>query len=95
MKSIIDTKKAYQEKSEARIEMIEAKLAELRARAKEAQAIAKIELEDKINDLDERYASAKEKMAELKTSGEDSWEKLKLKIDGALDGIQDKLKEVV
>jgi len=74
---------AYKLKVEAEIELAQAKLAELKAHAKNTAADARIKLEGMIYDLERMLDGTKTKLRELGTSGEGAWDELKDGVDVA------------
>ena len=68
---------AYREKVEAELEVAQAKLAELKARAKSATADLQIGLSKEEDQLERGVEAAKAKLHELGEAGEDAWEQLK------------------
>jgi hypothetical protein len=70
-------KQAFQHKLESELRQWEAKLEQLRARAKDAQAGIRAEFELQLEALAARQALAQEKLRELSRHGERTWEDLK------------------
>lgn len=67
---------AYRAKFEAKIEEQQAKLAQLKAKAKGGAADAQIEAHEQAEKLEAMIAEMKGKLAELADAGEDAWEEL-------------------
>ncbi len=76
----MNTKEAYKQKMEAELDLAKAKLAELKARADNAAADARIQYAEQFNDLEQKVTATKVKLRELSDASEDTWERLK---DGA------------
>lgn len=76
-------KKAYEKKMQAQIDEWSAELDKLRAKAAQADADARIELNEKIDDASSKIDAANEKLSELKDAGDDAWEDLKTGMEGA------------
>ena len=68
------SKEAYRKKAEARIEEQQAKLDQLRAKAKGVGAAVRLEAEKQIGELEEKLRKAKRKLAEVADAAEDAWE---------------------
>jgi len=79
------TREAYKLKVEAELELAQAKLAELKAYAKNAVADARIRYERQVDELERRLADTKSKLKELEDAGENAWERLKGGVDSAWD----------
>lgn len=73
----MNTKDAYTQKIEAELELVQAKLAEFKARAKSLTADARIQHANQVDDLEQRVDSMKAKLKELGNASEDAWEQLK------------------
>lgn len=71
---------ALVDKYEAKREQVEARLQLLKARAKEAGADSRVELNEQIEALEARKASAQSRLHELREAGEGAWQDL---ADGA------------
>jgi len=74
---------AYHDKMEAQLKEISAKIDVYKAKAAKISADAKIEIEKEIARLRPMQESAQAKLAELRTSGSETWEELKVGIDKA------------
>ena len=83
-----DKRKAYEEKLDAQINELNAQLALLKAKADKANAEAKIEYHKSIEDLQLKRDTAKAKLHELKTSGDDAWEDLKAGMEKTWDDLK-------
>lgn len=79
-RAAISPKQAFQQKLERELKDWDAKLEQLRARAKEAKDEIRTEFEVQLEALAARQAVAQEKLQELRRHGEWAWEDLK---DGA------------
>ena len=69
--------KEYQEKMEAQLQELTAKLGELKGKAAKATTDAKAEMNKQIEALKPKLEAAHQKMAELKAASGPAWEKLK------------------
>ena len=70
-------KEAYRKKLEAQLDEWNAKIEVLKAKANKAEASAKVEYHETIEDLQKKRSNAKDKLQELRNAGEDAWEDLK------------------
>jgi uncharacterized coiled-coil DUF342 family protein len=78
-------KETYQEKMEAQLKEWTARLTELKARADQAGADAKVQLNQQIENLRARKDATQQKLNEIKAASADSWETLKAGTEKALD----------
>jgi hypothetical protein len=72
-----DKRKAYEEKFDAQLKEWSAEIALLNAKADKAKAEVKIEYYKTIETLQGKQDTAKMKLHELRTAGDDAWEDLK------------------
>ena len=72
-----DKRKAYEDKFDAQLKEWNAEIALLNAKADKAKAEAKIEYYKTIETLQGKQDTARTKLQELKTAGDDAWEDLK------------------
>jgi hypothetical protein len=70
-------KEAYQEKLEAQVKEWAVKLTELKAKADQAGADAKIQMYKQIDQLQAQKEAAQQKLSQIKSAGAESWEALK------------------
>ena len=69
--------KEYQEKMEAQLKDLTAKLEELKGKAAKAGADAKAEMNKQLEALKPKLDAAQQKMKELRAAGGETWEKVK------------------
>ena len=81
----MSAKDAYKLKLDAEIEMAQAKVAELKAHAKNLAADARIKYEGMIDDLERLLDSTKNSLRELGSSTDGAWEQLKGGVETAWD----------
>lgn len=82
-------KEAYQEKIEAQLKEWSARLTELKAKADQATADAKLEMHKQIDDLRARKEAAQQKLNDLKATGSEKWENLKAGSEKAMEDLKD------
>lgn len=92
MNNLINTKKTYKEKAEAQYEIFEAKVKELQAKAKNASSDVKINLEEKLRDLEMSLNESRAQMKKIDENNEGNFENFKDKLEGIFYGIKEKLK---
>ena len=91
----MSTKEAYKEKLAAEVDLAQAKLAELKARARSSAADACITYNDQIDKLQQQIDATQGKLKELGEAGEDSWERLKDGIEHTWNGLNSAAKDAV
>jgi hypothetical protein len=74
---MLDKRKAYEEKFDAQLEEWSAEIALHNAKADKARAEVKIEYYKMIETLQGKQDSARLKLQQLRTAGDDAWEDLK------------------
>ena len=74
---------AYHDKMEAQLKEISAKIDVYKAKAAKISADAKIEIEKEIEKLRPMHENARARLAELKATGSEKWEELKVGLDKA------------
>jgi ERCC4-type nuclease len=89
-----DLKKAYQEKMEKQMKEWGGKLEELKNRAESLNADAKVKALEKIESLKSKMKAGDKSLEQLKGSGEDQWDELKMKLDGTLEGIKNGIEDI-
>jgi hypothetical protein len=91
----MDIKKAYQEKMEAQLREWAAKIDGLKAKADKAKAEVKIKYYGQILELRIKQEVARQKLHELRESGDEAWEELKVGVDRALGDLKGSLNRAV
>jgi chromosome segregation ATPase len=79
----MSTKEAYKQKIEAEVELAQAKLAKLKAEAKNSAADVRIEYENQIEELEQKIGATKTKLKELSEASEEAWEHMKSGVENA------------
>ena len=72
-----DKRKAYEEKLDAQLKEWKAQITQLKAKAKNAEAGARIDYYKTIEALEQKQNKAKTKLQELQTAGDEAWEAVK------------------
>ena len=70
-------KDAYLQKIEAQMEEWKSEIDKMKAKADKADAEAKLQYYEQIEELRTKQQAAQEKLTEIKNAGEDAWEDLK------------------
>jgi len=81
-------REAYQEKIEASLNEWAAQIELLKAKAQKVEAQAKMEYYNKLEDVRIKENAVRQKLAELKSAGDDAWEKLKTSAEAAAEELR-------
>jgi hypothetical protein len=84
----MNTKEAYKQKIQAQLELVQANLEVLKAKAKNASADMQISYAKEVENLESNYNIVKSKLNELGNVGEGVWEHLKQDIEKNWDSIR-------
>ena len=87
----MENKEAYRKKLEAQMREWSAKIDLLKARADQAEAEAKIEYRNRIEDLRKKRAVLQEKLNELKKASDAAWKDIKVGTERAATDLRDAL----
>lgn len=80
-------KAAYEQKLRAQLEAWDADIQKLKAKAKDAEADAKLQYNEEVAKLQSMRDDAAERLSELEAAGDDAWEDLKAGIENAWDSM--------
>lgn len=83
---------AYVEKLQAQLDVWSAEIATLRAKASKAEADAKFDLKQRIEELEGKQSNAKAKIDEIRHASEDAWEDLRHGVESAWRDLGDAVK---
>lgn len=83
-----DNNALYQQKAEAKLNEIGAKIDELKARSEQVNADVKIEMNKRIQQLEQQRQSAREKLQRISKAGESAFEDLKAGAELALTDLK-------
>jgi uncharacterized coiled-coil DUF342 family protein len=86
---------AYQQKYEAQIEELNARLVILRARARRLAADARIAAYEELADTDKKLAALKSRLARLRTAGDGAWRDMKGGVETAWNDLNKAAKRAV
>lgn len=89
----MSTKEAYKQKIEAEVEVAQARLAELRAEAKNSAADTRIKYEKQIEKLEQNIDATKSKLKELGEASDDAWEHLKDGVENTWDTLSQAVRD--
>lgn len=88
------TKEDFQETIEARFREADAKIEAWRAELKQIEADTEVEYQRRLDELDQQRNGLREKLSELRDSGEDTWENLQDGINHAWDDLKRSVDDV-
>jgi len=91
----MNSKQAYQEKLDAQMREWNAKFEELKAKADQAKAEAKIEYYERIEELRSKQEVALRKLQEFGDSGEQAWEDLKPGLEHAWNDLKTSVEKAI
>lgn len=89
-----DLKKAYQEKTEAKIKEWSAKLSELKSKTTGLNQDAKEKINPTIEQLQQKINQSKESLAQLRKLSQENWQQAKAKLEGISEGIKNAIGEI-
>ncbi len=84
-------KSAYLQNLEAQLDAWDAEVQKLQAKAKDAQADARLNYAEQLNLLQARRREVAERMEELRNAGEDAWEDVRVGVDAAWSSLNNAL----
>ncbi|MFZ0483675.1 MAG: coiled coil domain-containing protein [Desulfobacterales bacterium] len=85
-------KEAYKKKLEAQFDEWKVEIDKLKAKANKAEADAQIKYHKQIENIRVKQEAVREKLVELKDSGDGAWEDLKAGLDNAMKNLGDAIK---
>jgi uncharacterized coiled-coil DUF342 family protein len=83
---------AYQQKLEAKIEGFAAEIAQLKAKADEAEADTKLQMYEEIETIREKQDALRKHLDDLREAGDGAWEEVKAGVELAWQDLNDALK---
>ncbi len=81
-------KELYEQKMQAQLDVWQADVEKLNARASLASANAQLELNREINALKGNLELGKSRLAEIEDASEEAWESIKVGVDSAWDSLK-------
>ena len=82
-------KQAYQDKAEADIRELQARIELLKAKAGTVQADVKVEFNERISELREQQEELQSRLQSLREAGEGAWQELQSGVDKALADLRE------
>lgn len=83
------SKKAYQQKLQARLDGWNAEIKKIEAKANEAAADSRLEFNRQLKEIRKKKDNAEKKLVKLKDASGDAWEDIKEGIDSAFSSLGD------
>ena len=80
----MDEKQAYRKMAQAELDLLQARLEELKAKARLAEAGAEVNLQRQIGELKAKREAAWDKLVQIDQAGHDAWRELKEGLNRAL-----------
>jgi hypothetical protein len=90
----MSTKEIYKQKMEAEMELVQANLEVLKAKAKSAAADAQISFSKEIEALEKNYTTMQKKLNELADASENTWEHIKKEIESTWETVSAYAKKI-
>jgi predicted nucleic acid-binding Zn-ribbon protein len=84
----VNEKELYRQKAQAQLDKWHAELDILKARAYNADADVKLELNQKIKELESQIEDGKEKLEKLAEKGEDAWKSMKDDVEATIGSLK-------
>ncbi len=85
------TMNAYQEKIEAQIKGMKAKMSMLEAEAEKSSADMRIKYQKYLDDLKSRFKDIEMRMDRFSNSAEDAWDEIRIGLDKSMSELRDSL----
>ena len=85
----------YQRLAEARLEELAARIAQLKAQTKQADARARLQIEKNIDRLEERHSQIRRKLTQMRAAGENAFADLKAGAEMALVELKTALEDAL
>lgn len=79
----MESKQAYEQKMQAKIDQWRSEMDRLKAKASEADADARIEYEKQMDNLKEKQKEAAARLNELRDAGSEAWDEMKSGVEKA------------
>jgi hypothetical protein len=84
----MNTKEAYQEKAEAQLEELKARIGLMEAKSARAKAEAKVEYSEQIEELRQKQKEVEEQLERVQAAGSEAWRELTAGVDDAMTVLQ-------
>lgn len=89
----MSNREAYEQKLQAKLDEWQAEIDKLRARARGAEADARIDREKEAERLEAKREEVRQKLEELREAGDDAWDDIKAGAERAWDSLSDSLEK--
>jgi hypothetical protein len=86
-----DKRQAYEKKVAAQMAAWNAEIDKLKARARQADAAARIRYHEALESLEKQRSAAQSKLEELRSSGAEAWERVRSGVESAWAEFKDAL----
>jgi uncharacterized phage infection (PIP) family protein YhgE len=91
----MEEKKTYLQKMAERLEQLDVKVTELKAKAAKAGEEAKVEIDKRVTELTAKQQEARQKLQELKEASAEKWESLKGHAEKARDSLEEGVTKIL
>jgi chromosome segregation ATPase len=89
---MIDNKEAYLEKFQGKLDEWKADIDKLKAKATQAKADLKIEINRRIGDMEGQQQEVEKKIQQLRQASEGAWQEIKVGVQQVWDKLEDAVK---
>ncbi|OQX05642.1 MAG: hypothetical protein BWK73_33030 [Thiothrix lacustris] len=89
----MNTREDYKQKIEGELALAQAKLAEFKARAEMASADTRISYNEHMNDMEQKFDTAKSKLKDFGEASDGAWENMKDGVESAWHSLSDSVKD--
>jgi uncharacterized protein HemX len=83
-----ESKEEYEKKIQAKLDKLDRQIEALKAKAAAEGAQAQRQLKTQLKELDRQHQAAARQLDEVRAEGEETWQKMKPKVDAALDELE-------
>lgn len=90
----MDQKQAYEQKIKSRLEELEARINLVKSKAHQVSADAQVEYTRKAGELSAKAAAVRSQLGELASSGADTWEKVRDRIEESSRQLKQELEKL-
>ena len=84
-------KELYQEKAQAKYDLLNAKIDALKAKYDEAKADAKLEVKNQFDDLSAKQKLVMQKFEDINNAGQEAWQEVMQSLESALESLEGSL----
>jgi len=95
MSDEVHLKEVYQEKLQAQLDKLAARIKLLKTKAEEASTESKVKARGRIRKAKERYENAQARIKEYRTASADARQDIQVKVEQAMDDLRDAVDDAI